>query len=692
MAENRLQSLLASASLDVNNFSNSNTASQVSNMETHFKSRPLELFQQVGSDSVLVSNPLKRNIKPSTNSSISIGTFNERIKTLYVDEIYVKNEGIKFLNPNDNSFSDNFTTHKSQLVYSNTTDEIGFSINESSSSFSSGSIDVKNNFANQEHFNFVIPSSSVGYGGASTKFQYGIDETKYNKYEFIFTTSSLTSSGGTHGFFTTPSGSEITIQSEITGSGGSVSKFVQAFNEFKTNSSSLFPLTASIQSSSTTPFSESVIQIESTISGQRIFPIQNFISTSLASDTGSLSITNSPSGFIQSFQITGSNVATTDVVVKGGNPQQSTGKVVFKSVDGNGREKSLLKVSASAEDIVQFGEENSENRFWKFKKDGRIVYSPSNSSDTFELNVSQSLEFAKRENFGKGTKTSFTKTKGDTDETKRVTDVTNIRLPYDKGITLVSKDGIDTIGGFGITTTDLSSSLGDINVENVIRFKGAGGYSFQNAIGNPSFHIDRLGNAAFGSVGITSDHWDASANFHVTGSKSANIFRVSTDTDVINIKDNKVTLSGSLEVSGSIIGNMTTMTNHAYFDNSTNERNWLPFTPFGTSETNMWTSSRDNTHRFIAPHNGQLKRVMIINNYFSASDAHMGETKIALTVFPQLTGSEEATKTVDFNTGVDFDFSASVFNKGDLLGVYVQPTGPPRYVNVTCVWEYDTRT
>ena len=692
MAENRLQSLLASASLNPDINSASLSGPQLAFGENFFKSRPIELFQAVGNDSVVLSNPLKRSITPDHNTFIDIGTVNDRIRTLYVDEIYVKNNGIKFLNPTDNQFSNISPIHKGQLGHSNSKDEIEFSLTETSSSFSTGSIDAKNNFVNEEHFIFQIPSSSAGYGDTRAKVALGATQNVVSQYKFMFTTSSLTSSTGTHGFFTSPSGSEITIQSEITGGEGSVAKFVDAFNDFKANSSSLFPLTASIQSSSTTPFSESVINIKSTLSGQRFYGIYNFVSESLANETGSLSRNNSPVGFLQRTKITGSNLQTTDISISGGTPQQSNGKVVFKSIDGDGTEKSLLKVSASSEDIVQFGEETENNRFWKFKKDGRIVYSPSNSSDTFELNVSESLEFAKREDLGTGTKTSFSKTKGDTDETKRVTDVTNIRLPYDKGITLVSKDGIDTIGGFGITTTDLSSSVGDTNIENVIRFKGAGGYSFQNAIGNPSFHIDNVGNAAFGSVGIVNDHWNASANFHVTGSNTSDIFRVSTDVDVVNIKNKKVTMSGSLEVSGSITGNMTTMTNHAYFDNSTNERNWLPFTPFGTSETNMWTSSRDNTHRFIAPHNGQLKRVMIINNYISASEAHMGETKVALTVFPQLTGSEEASKIVNYNTGCDFDFSQSIFNKGDLLGVYVQPTGAPRYVNVTCVWEYDTRT
>ena len=392
-------------------------------------------------------------------------------------------------------------------------------------------------------------------------------------------------------------------------------------------------------------------------------------------------------GMIDSTTVTGSFSPIRDI--RGGQSAIESASFSIKSRSGNGNTiKNLLRVSSS-EDIVQLGEETDKNRFWKFKKDGRIVYSPSNTSDIFEMNLSQSFEFSKVENFGSGTKTSFTKTQGDVDAAKRVTDVTNIRLPYTKGITLTTKNGTDTIGNFGITSTDLSSSKNDINVENVIRFKGVGGYSFQNGANVTSFHIDRVGNAAFGSGVGAGDHWDASAKFHITGSKTTDIFRVSTDTDVVNVKNNEVVISGSLSVSGSIQGKTIQMTNHAYFDNSTNERNWLPFTPFGTSETNMWTSSRDNTHRFIAPHDGRLKRVMIRNN--NTTTSNLGKTQIALTTFPQLTGSEEASKNVNYNTGVDFDFSQSAFSKGDLLGVYVQPAQAPYYVNITCVWEYDTR-
>ena len=685
---NRLQNLLASASDEANSTSSSREVVGPNVFDSH----PLDEFHRVGEKSVIVSNPLRRNIIPDGNSTVNIGSINKRINKVYADEIYIKTNGIKFLDNSKSAYQEvGNVAEKSQISYSNSDNETKILVNESSSSFSTASVDMINNAVNEEHFIVYVPSSSVGYGTLSSGT--GVIRTATStirKYTFRFITSSLTSSAGVHGYSTSPSGSNITIQSQTFGSGGSVSKFAQAFNQFRIDSSSLFPFTASIHSSSRTPFSESVFRVTSTVSGERLFKFQNFVSHSEATDTGSLSRLSSSIGYLGETMITGSNLTTTDLIIAGGTPLNQAGKVTFKAKLHGGGEKNLLRLSASAEDIVQFGEESQENRFWKFKKDGRIIYSPSNSTDTFELNVSESLEFAKRENFGAGTKTSFSKTKGDTDESKRVTDVTNIRLPYNKGITLVNKAGVDTIGGFGITTTDLSSSRGDSNVENVIRFKGAGGYSFQNAIGNPSFHIDRFGNAAFGSVGIVGDHWDASANFHVTGSKLANIFRVSTDTDVLNIKNNELAISGSLSVSGSIQGNMTTMTNHAYFDSSTNERNWLPFTPFGTSETNMWTSSRDNTHRFIAPHDGRLKRVMIRNNH--AATASMGNTTIALTIFPQLTGSEEVTNSVGFNTGVDFNFVTSSFSKGDLLGVYVQPSGSPKYVNVTCVWEYDTRT
>ena len=678
------QNLLASASQD------QFTAS----FDSRLNSSLLEPNQLVGSNTAnnqssgivkkILSTPLNDSIIPTKNTAINVGAVNTPIENVFVKNLYVRKDGLKFYHHEASNDSKKLQ-EKASFNFDIPSNNLSLDLQQQDKVFSSGSITIPTASVADEYIDISFVSSSAGYMDIrQLQTRYRINTTLLS-YEFKG--ASVVDNLYPSKFALTPSGA-------LYNTGSTTSELSEnlllAFNNFASGSvsQSVFPFSASLSGSNT-------LILTTTISGSnKIANISNYISSSQHNSFGGVEFdvvsSSIDNGVIDTTKATGS--FTSIRRIHGGKDPVVTGSFQIKQKDNNnGTEKNLLKISSS-EDIVQFGEETSENRFWKFKKDGRIVYSPSNSSDTFELNVSQSLEFAKRENFGTGTKTSFTKTKGDTDETKRVTDVTNIRLPYNKGITLVSKDGIDTIGGFGITTTDLSSSRGDSNVENVIRFKGAGGFSFQNAIGLSYFHIDNVGNAAFGNTGIVGDHWGASANFHVTGSKLANIFRVSTDTDVINIKDNKVTLSGSLEVSGSITGNTITMTNHAYYDNTPNERNWVPFTPFGTQETNMWTSSRDNTHRFIAPHNGQLKRVMIINNYVSASEAHMGETKIAMTVFPQLTGSEEASKIVSYNTGCDFDFSQSIFNKGDLLGVYIQPTGSARYVNVTCVWEYDTRT
>lgn len=687
MSENILQSLIASASDITNSTSGSGFDSNFTGLaKTKVIPETGILGQRIGKSGTVVSNILKTDIIPDKGSSVSLGHFNKSIKKLYVDEIYVKQDGIKFVDNTKVVADENTITYKAALSYNKTIDETKFLINEQDAKVASASLDIKNNVLNQEHFEISIVSNSFGYGlhrksDGTIPFISQLNFTSsYASYEFNFTTSSLSGGLSAH-----PSGSDIQIQTSNT---GSVSKFVEAFNGFRNVSSSIFPLTASIESSSTTPFSGSVIRLTSTITGNRRFGITNYVSSSEATPTGSLSFLNSPSGYLGEGKITGSNPLTIDTMVIGGTALIQTGSFQFGVDRADASTKNLLRISSS-EDILQLGEENEIDRSWKFKKDGTIAYSPANSSDTFTLNVSESLIFAKEENFGKGTKTEFSKTKGDTDPEKRITDIDFVRLPYGKGIQLVTKTG-QSGPTFGITTTDMSSSKNSINRENVVRFKGAGGYSFQNGIGNAYFHIDAVGQAAFGTVGVVNDHWDASANVHITGSKTNNIFRVSTDKDVINIKDNTVNVSGSLSISGSIQGNLKTMTNHAYYDNSYGERNWLPFTPFGTSETNMWTSSRDNVHRFIAPHNGQLTRLMVRNNYITTSS--LGSTVAALTVFPQLTGSEEITKNVDFNTGVDFDFVSSSFNKGDLLGVYLQPSGSPRYVNITCVWEYDTRS
>lgn len=657
------QSLLASASRDeltasINKYAPPNT---------------IDANSVVGSNGQrILSTPLDRNIIPKRHTNVNIGTQHLPIKELHVKNIYVKKDGLNFI---DNKNIQSKSPIKSKIDFNSTKNEFNFVLNEEAELHSSGSINFQSTSSMDEIIEIAFVSNSLGYMDPSlfkrAIFQDvdGGDRQTYLSYVFRGngdSSFSLTPSGG---FYNTGSTTSETAEN-----------LKLVINNFASGSvsASIFPFTASVSASSE-------LLITTTLSGSKTANIINYISSStdlVISGTGSFS-----DGILSTNTLTGSHQ---DYVrdIAGGMSQIESASFSFKTVNPNGVDKNLFRISGS-EDILQLGEETQENRFWKFKKDGRIVYSPSNTSDTYEVNVSESFSFSKVEDFGSGTKTEFQKTKGDSDETKRVTDVSNIRLPYNKGITLVAKDGTDTIGGFGITTTDISASNSDFNVENVIRFKGAGGFNFQNGAGYSYFHIDRLGRAAFGGR-IAADHWDAGANMHISGSTSTDVFRITTDKDLLNIKGETLAVSGSLSVSGSIQGNVTTTTNHAYYDSSLGERNWIPFSPLGTRETTDWSDESNVEYRFLAPHNGQLKRIMIRNNY--TSTASLGETKIAMSVWPELTGSEEASKNVDFNTGVDFDFSASTFSRGDLLGVYLQPSGSPRYVNVTCVWEYDTRS
>ena len=261
-----LQNLIASAS----DITNSPSASRVTNRNTLTgKVKVLPEKTRVGKTGYVVSSQLKTDIIPTKASFYKLGDISRPINKLFVDEIYVKSNGIKILDSKKVSADRNNISQMGSIQYDRTIDETRFLINEQNAKVSSASLDLKNNPINQERFNIVIQSSSFGFGFINKRTN-SLSPTRlisasFATYPFIFTTSSLSGGVAVHS-----SGSDIQIQTSNT---GSVSKFVQAFNAFHSVSSSVFPLTASIESSSTAPFSESVVRLTSTITGNRKFGI-----------------------------------------------------------------------------------------------------------------------------------------------------------------------------------------------------------------------------------------------------------------------------------------------------------------------------------------------------------------------------------------------------------------------------------
>jgi len=152
-------------------------------------------------------------------------------------------------------------------------------------------------------------------------------------------------------------------------------------------------------------------------------------------------------------------------------------------------------------------------------------------------------------------------------------------------------------------------------------------------------------------------------------------------------------ISGSLKVTDNINGKILHYTHHNFTIASTSV-NYVPINSY--TET---TTVTDQQVGFQAPHDGQLKEVMIkVNVAWGSSPFH--STTIAFHKGPDGTESVSATATesktkamIVANTAKTASFSSSTFNSGDTVAVSIDPyASTSGKVRITCVWEYDTNT
>ncbi len=152
-------------------------------------------------------------------------------------------------------------------------------------------------------------------------------------------------------------------------------------------------------------------------------------------------------------------------------------------------------------------------------------------------------------------------------------------------------------------------------------------------------------------------------------------------------------ISGSLKVTDAVNGKILHYTHHNFTVASTSV-NYVPI-----NSTTESTTRTDEQIGFQAPHDGQLKSVIIkVNVAWGSILSHA--TTIAFHKGPDGTESVSASATesktkamIAANTAKTASFSSSTFSSGDTVAVSIDPyASTSGKVRMTCVWEYDTNT
>ena len=214
------------------------------------------------------------------------------------------------------------------------------------------------------------------------------------------------------------------------------------------------------------------------------------------------------------------------------------------------------------------------------------------------------------------------------------------------------------------------------------------------------------GSSIINSVGSIS----SSANLAVSGNVHAAVFHGSaagltslpSPTSISGTTAQLTTgveTSGFLKVSGSAITGpfrsegKIERTVHAYIFGA-NTAHFIP--QFGTTSE---STSGDYRHQFIAPFNGNLRRVLARakNNVNGNCTAKVAVASDGTEDFNAAGASAEVeAQTISItaaNTTGTFNFSGSQhFTAGQIVGVQMTFNQNPADVNITCIWEYDDRS
>jgi|ETNvirenome_6_85_1030632.scaffolds.fasta_scaffold02477_4 hypothetical protein len=165
------------------------------------------------------------------------------------------------------------------------------------------------------------------------------------------------------------------------------------------------------------------------------------------------------------------------------------------------------------------------------------------------------------------------------------------------------------------------------------------------------------------------------------------------DFNHVNVISGSLKVTESVTATEAVTGKILYYTYHNFTISSTSV-NYIPINTVSesTSETNQGVG-------FQAPHDGQLKRVLIkVNGAWGSGFLHL--TTIAFHKGGNGTEGVDSTalesKTVQLssaNTVKTASFSTATFSAGDTIAVSIDPyASDSRIVRMTCVWEYDTNT
>lgn len=183
---------------------------------------------------------------------------------------------------------------------------------------------------------------------------------------------------------------------------------------------------------------------------------------------------------------------------------------------------------------------------------------------------------------------------------------------------------------------------------------------------------------------------DSLIDFRVESDNNSHMLFVDGSTDKIGINTDTplhtLSVSGTMQVSGSFTAKTLEHTQCAFGYGATTEI-WIPFEGTGDATNADWEN------QFIAPFNGDLKRILIRpentqNGNISAS-LWVGTNGVA-----EIDGGVRVENVIAANsaayTTTIMNFTGSnQFVAGDIVGVSIKPRLNPGKINLVCIWEFD---
>ena len=196
--------------------------------------------------------------------------------------------------------------------------------------------------------------------------------------------------------------------------------------------------------------------------------------------------------------------------------------------------------------------------------------------------------------------------------------------------------------------------------------------------------------------------WGCDALGNMSGSGTADIGgKIHTTSDLVvsgntwlgDASGDATRISGSLSVSGSLLGHQFYPTRHAYNTSATTEK-WIPF--YNISEANA-PNNATYINQMVVPFSGQLKRVYLRPSgaidgvctvrLYKASDGNglvnTDEQGVLVETQIKTLPDTAATTSIYIFTG------SNHYSAGEVVGITVHPTSNPVDFNIICLWEYN---